>query len=126
LVQVLKPELAARSSGHTVRVRTPEPDLLARALEDAGARVARGAAPGADGPVGLPSPADLPSPGGLPSPAGTAGLTVSGLAEEQIGDIAFANGVRVHHLSASRASLEQAFMELTADTVDNHARQALT
>ena len=32
-------EFIARSSGHTVRVRTPEPDLLARAVADAGARI---------------------------------------------------------------------------------------
>ena len=55
---------------------------------------------------------------------GPAELTVSGLAEEQIGDLALANGIRVHHLSATRASLEQAFMELTAGTVDYHAGQA--
>jgi ABC-2 type transport system ATP-binding protein len=29
--------------------------------------------------------------------------------------------VRVHHLSPSRASLEQAFMELTAGSVEYHA-----
>ena len=48
---------------------------------------------------------------------------MSGLTEEQIGDIAFANGIRLHHLSASRASLEHAFMELTASSVDYHAEQ---
>ena len=47
-------EFIARSSGHTVQVRTPEPDLLARALEDAGARVARGTAPEAGGPPARP------------------------------------------------------------------------
>ena len=46
---------------------------------------------------------------------------MSGLTEERIGDIAFARGVRLHHLAPSRASLEQAFMELTADSVEYHA-----
>ena len=105
-------EFIARSSGHTVRVRTPEPGLLARAAADAGARVTPAATAGADG-----------SPPGPAGPASPAELEVSGLSEEQVGDIAFANGIRLHHLSASRASLEQAFMELTADSVDYHAGQ---
>ncbi len=49
-------------------------------------------------------------------------LEVSGLTEERVGDIAFANGIPLHHLAVSRASLEQAFMELTADSVDYHAQ----
>jgi ABC-2 type transport system ATP-binding protein len=48
-------------------------------------------------------------------------LEVSGLTEQRVGDIAFAHGVRLHHLAPSRASLEQAFMELTADSVEYHA-----
>jgi ABC-2 type transport system ATP-binding protein len=104
-------EFIARSSGHTVRVRTPEPDLLARAVAAAGARITGppAAGPAAGGPDG--------SPGRLGE------LDVSGLTEEQIGDIAFASGIRLHHLSASRASLEHAFMELTASSVDYHAEQ---
>ena len=90
-------ELIARSSGQAIRVRTPEPDALARAVAAAG-----GASAGAgDGDPGE--------------------LEVTGLTEQRIGDIAFANGVRLHHLSPSRASLEQAFMELTADSVEYHA-----
>ena len=109
-------EFIARSSGHTVRVRTPEPDLLARAVADAGARIT---GPPAAGPAaGGPSAA---GPDGSPGRLGE--LDVSGLTEEQIGDIAFANGIRLHHLSASRASLEHAFMELTASSVDYHAEQ---
>jgi ABC-2 type transport system ATP-binding protein len=104
-------EFIARSSGHTVRVRTPEPDLLARAVAAAGAQITGppAAGPAAGGPDG--------SPGRLGE------LDVSGLTEEQIGDIAFASGIRLHHLSASRASLEHAFMELTASSVDYHAEQ---
>jgi ABC-2 type transport system ATP-binding protein len=30
-------------------------------------------------------------------------------------------GIRLHHLAQTRASLEQAFMELTADSVEYHA-----
>jgi ABC-2 type transport system ATP-binding protein len=109
-------EFIARSSGHTVRVRTPEPDRLARAVAAAGARIT--GPPAADGAAGRPSAG---GPDGSPVRPGE--LDVSGLTEEQIGDIAFANGIRLHHLSASRASLEHAFMELTASSVDYHAEQ---
>jgi ABC-2 type transport system ATP-binding protein len=90
-------EFIARSSGLSVRVRTPQRDVLGRAI------VAAGGAPEAV----------------AGDQAGE--LEVSGLTEERIGDIAFAHGVRLHHLSPSRASLEQAFMELTADSVEYHA-----
>jgi ABC-2 type transport system ATP-binding protein len=93
-------EFIARSSDQAILVRTPEPDALARAVTTAGARVADAG----DGDPGE--------------------LEVSGLAEERIGDIAFAHGIRLHHLAPSRASLEQAFMELTADSVEYHAGPA--
>jgi ABC-2 type transport system ATP-binding protein len=90
-------DFIARSSGQAIRVRTPEPDALARAVAAAG---------GASAGVADGDPGDL---------------EVTGLTEQRIGDIAFANGVRLHHLSLFRASLEQAFMELTADSVEYHA-----
>jgi ABC-2 type transport system ATP-binding protein len=40
---------------------------------------------------------------------------------DRIGDLAFDNGVRLHELSPLQASLEQAFMELTKDSVEYHA-----
>jgi ABC-2 type transport system ATP-binding protein len=95
-------EFIARSSVRTIRVRTPQPEALARAITAAG-----GASAGVAG--------------------GEAGeLEVSGLTEERIGDIAFAHGARLHHLAPSRASLEQAFMELTADSVEYQAGQPET
>ena len=90
-------EFIARSSGQAIVVRTPQPDTLARAVAAAG---------GASAGVAGGEPGEL---------------QVSGLTEERIGDIAFAHGVRLHHLAPSRASLEQAFMELTADSVEYHA-----
>jgi ABC-2 type transport system ATP-binding protein len=93
-------EFIARSSGRAILVRTPEPEALARAVTTAGARVAD---------AGHGDPGEL---------------EVSGLAEERIGDIACAHGIRLHHLAPSRASLEQAFMELTADSVEYHAGPA--
>ena len=46
---------------------------------------------------------------------------VTGLTAEQIGDRAAAAGIPVHELTPQRPSLEQAFMELTRDSVEYHA-----
>jgi ABC-2 type transport system ATP-binding protein len=86
-------EFIDRSPGQAVMVRTPSQDLLARAVAGAGGSVTR--------------ESDQ--------------LRVRGLSEDQVGDIAFANRVPVYHLAAAKVSLEQAFMELTADSVDYHA-----
>jgi ABC-2 type transport system ATP-binding protein len=95
-------EFIARSSGQTVRVRTPQPDLLAKAVSEvavsAGAAAAASITTEADG-----------------------SLTVHGLTAAQVGDLAFDQGVRLHELTVVRASLESAFMELTADSVEYRA-----
>jgi ABC-2 type transport system ATP-binding protein len=88
-------EFIARSSGQTVRVATPQPEVLAKAVSEAGGTVTPGDGDGA--------------------------LTVSGLVAAQVGDIAFEHGVRLHELTVVRASLEAAFMELTADSVEYRA-----
>jgi ABC-2 type transport system ATP-binding protein len=59
--------------------------------------------------------------GGKAVPDGEGTLLVTELAMDRIGDLAFDNGVRLHELSALQASLEQAFMELTRDSVEFHA-----
>ena len=84
-------EFIARSSGQTVRVATPQPDQLVKAVAEAGGSAVNSA----DGT-----------------------LIVSGLVAAQVGDIAFEHGVRLHELTVVRASLEAAFMELTADSVE--------
>ena len=91
LAECTMEEFIARSSGQTVRVATPQPDLLAKAVADAGGSAVNSA----DGT-----------------------LIVSGLVAAQVGDIAFEHGVRLHELTVVRASLEAAFMELTADSVE--------
>ena len=48
-------------------------------------------------------------------------LEVHGRTAEQIGDLAFEHKIRLHALAVHEASLEQAFMELTRDTVEFHA-----
>jgi ABC-2 type transport system ATP-binding protein len=89
-------EFIARSSGQVVLVRTPQPDALARAVGAAGATT-----------TGTGEPDTV---------------QVRGLTEDVVADIAFANGIRLNHLAPSRVSLEQAFMELTADSVEYHAQ----
>jgi ABC-2 type transport system ATP-binding protein len=87
-------EFIERNSVQSVRVRTPEPDLLVKViLENGGITM-----PGADGAV-----------------------VVQGLPAAQIGDLAFEHRIRLHELALTQASLEEAFMELTADSVEFHA-----
>jgi ABC-2 type transport system ATP-binding protein len=84
-------EFIERNSVQAVRVRTPQPDVLVAAVRRAGARVA--------------------------AAAGDA-IVVQGLAADRVGDLAFENGVRLHELTSAQASLEEAFMELTAASVE--------
>jgi ABC-2 type transport system ATP-binding protein len=83
-------EFIQRSVQNHVRVRTPEPDRLRALLAGHGANVTVNAD----------------------------ALTVTGLECPQIGDIAGAAGCTLHELSPQRASLEEAFMELTKSSVE--------
>ncbi|MDT4913928.1 MAG: type transport system ATP-binding protein [Pseudonocardiales bacterium] len=48
-------------------------------------------------------------------------LEVRGVTPEAIGDVAFENRIRLHGLAVQQASLEDAFMEMTRDSVEFHA-----
>jgi ABC-2 type transport system ATP-binding protein len=87
-------EFITQNSTQSVRVRTPQPDVLAKAVATAG---------------------------GSATSNGDGTLVVHGLPADRVGDLAFDSGVRLHELAATRASLEEAFMELTADSVEYHA-----
>ena len=87
-------EFIAANSRQTVRVRTPQPDLLTKLVAAAGGTVR------ADG---------------------DGWMVITGLDASQVGDLAYDNAVRLHELSPVHASLEQAFMELTASSVEFHA-----
>jgi ABC-2 type transport system ATP-binding protein len=50
--------------------------------------------------------------------AGDGALAVTRLPAARIGDLAAERGLRLHELAPQRASLEQAFMELTHDSVE--------
>ena len=51
-------------------------------------------------------------------------LAVSGIAAAAIGDIAAAQGIALHELSPQEASLEEAYMELTHDSVEYRTQAA--
>jgi ABC-2 type transport system ATP-binding protein len=104
-------EFIARSSGQTVRVRTPQPDLLAKAVSEAIPEAKTAGAKTAGAATATPT-ATTESDGSL---------TVHGLTAAQVGDLAFDHEVRLHELTVVRASLEAAFMELTADSVEYRA-----
>jgi ABC-2 type transport system ATP-binding protein len=54
-----------------------------------------------------------------------AGLAVNGVTTDQIGDIAFRNGIALAELSKRTASLEQAFLELTESGQEYRIGEAL-
>ncbi len=78
------------AAGAAVRVRTPDSDVLARVLREAGLAVAE--IEGA--------------------------LQVTGAPSARIGEIAAGHGVVLHELATVQGSLEEAFMELTKQSVE--------
>jgi ABC-2 type transport system ATP-binding protein len=62
----------------------------------------------------------LSAPGVTIATPGPNALHVQGLNAAQIGDIAADHGIRLHQLAHVEPSLEEAFMELTRDSVDFH------
>ncbi|MGW6408183.1 ABC transporter ATP-binding protein [Streptomyces vinaceus] len=51
----------------------------------------------------------------------TGTLEIDGVAAEQLGELAAQHQIVLHELSPQRASLEEAFMRMTADSVEYHA-----
>jgi ABC-2 type transport system ATP-binding protein len=50
-----------------------------------------------------------------------AGLLLQGISSEAVGELAAANRIVLHELAPEQASLEEAFMRLTMDSVEYHA-----
>jgi ABC-2 type transport system ATP-binding protein len=86
-------DFVARSGADVVRVRSPHLEQLRTALLDAGIDLDESEFPHA--------------------------LSVGGVSCEVIGELAARNSVTLHELSARRASLEEAYLELT-ETVTDH------
>ncbi|MEV6927160.1 ATP-binding cassette domain-containing protein [Dactylosporangium sp. NPDC051485] len=87
-------EFIDRNSALAVRARTPDPERLTAVVTTAGGKAVRE-------PDGALLITELPLP--------------------RVGDLAFDHGIRLHELAPLQASLEQAFMELTKDSVEYHA-----
>ncbi len=91
-----------RSSERSVLVRTPQADRLAELITAAGGRVEP----------------EAPTPGNGGGAGTAAGLIVTGLEAPRIGELAASASVVLYELTPRLASLEEAFMELTADSVE--------
>ena len=90
--------LRPSAAGDSVRVRTPD---LARLRSIAEEREGVSVAEDEDGD--------------------RAALTIQGMSCEAVGELAAANGIVLHELAPEQASLEDAFMRLTMDSVEYHA-----
>ncbi|MDG9716480.1 ABC transporter ATP-binding protein [Streptomyces sp. DH24] len=86
-----------RNSRSYVRVRTPQRERLLDVLHEAGVTVVE---------------------------SGNGTLEVDGSKAEQIGELAARHQIVLHELSPQQASLEEAFMQLTAESVEYHAHAA--
>ena len=63
----------------------------------------------------------LHAEGVTPVEAGDGALEVDGATSERIGELAARHQIVLHELSTQQASLEEAFMQLTAESVEYHA-----
>ena len=72
-------------------------------------------------PRGTDLAAILTAAGGNVVPEPDGGLSVTGLDAPSIAGIAAEHGIAVHELATRAASLEEAYMEMTADSVEYHA-----
>ncbi len=98
-------DVIARGSGQSVRVRTPAPDRLTELITAEGGHAVL-AAPHENG-NGAPASGDQ-------APV----LTVTGLPAARIGELAASASVVLHELTPQLASLEDAFLELTSDSLE--------
>jgi ABC-2 type transport system ATP-binding protein len=97
-------EVIARGSGQTVRVRTPDPDRLTGLIAaEGGTAVAAGNGNGSgEGKPGEQAPV----------------LTVTGVTAARIGELAASASVVLHELTPQLATLEDVFLDLTADSLE--------
>ncbi|MHC5908647.1 ABC transporter ATP-binding protein [Streptomyces sp. S6] len=87
-------DFIARNSRSYVRIRTPQRERMLDVLHQAGVTVVE---------------------------TGGGTLEVDGDKAEQLGELAAQHSLVLHELSPQRASLEEAFMQLTAESVEYHA-----
>jgi ABC-type multidrug transport system, ATPase component len=87
-------DFIAQNSRSYVRIRSPQRERLLDVLHGAGITVVE---------------------------SGSGTLEVDGAKSEQIGELAAQHQIVLHELSPQQASLEEAFMRLTAESVEYHA-----
>jgi ABC-2 type transport system ATP-binding protein len=58
---------------------------------------------------------------GVQATGGPGELNLTGITSDEVGDLAFDNGIRLHELSSRTATLEEAFLEATADAEEYRA-----
>ncbi|MFF0129647.1 ABC transporter ATP-binding protein [Streptomyces mirabilis] len=87
-------DFIAQNSRSYVRIRSPQRERLLDVLHGAGITVVE---------------------------SGSGTLEVDGAKSEQIGELAVQHQIVLHELSPQQASLEEAFMQLTAESVEYHA-----
>ncbi|WP_181957572.1 ABC transporter ATP-binding protein [Streptomyces paludis] len=104
LVVIGRGELIAAESVAEFAARATAPSVWARTYDTTG-RAALLAALEAE-------------PSSVVRPDGDRALTVTGPSAARVGELAFRHGVRLEELTPRTASLEEAFMELTADSVE--------
>jgi ABC-2 type transport system ATP-binding protein len=99
-------DIIARGSGGSVRVRTPDADRLASLIVAEGGRAIR-----------------VANGSGLADQAPV--LRVTGVAAPRIGELAASGSIVLHELTPELATLEEAFLELTSDSLEfGHANSA--
>jgi ABC-2 type transport system ATP-binding protein len=106
-------EFVRSSSQQSVHVRTPQAAELAARCREAGADVRDGNTPRVTAPA-------------TGTDAGTAPdvIEITGMDSDAVGTLAAAHGIVLFELTPIRASLEEAFMELTRESVEYHATEA--
>jgi len=97
-------DVIARGSGQSVRVRTPEPGRLTELVTAEGGKAVLADTPPGDGGSAAADEAPV--------------LTVTGLPAARIGELAASASVVLHELTPQLASLEDAFLELTSDSLE--------
>jgi ABC-2 type transport system ATP-binding protein len=92
-------DVIARSSGQSVRVRTTNPDRLGELIAAEGGKA-------------------VPAGNGLSGADQAPVLTVTGMPAARIGELAASASIVLHELTPQMATLEEAFLELTSDSLE--------
>jgi ABC-2 type transport system ATP-binding protein len=107
-------EFVRSSSQQSVHVRSPQAAELAARCREAGATVRVGSTSrAATAPVAGPDAGTSPDV-----------IEITGMDSAEVGRLAAAHGIALSELIPVRASLEEAFMELTRDSVEYQAAGA--